>query len=182
MSLVEITTSERVATLTLNNPAERNTLTAPMVAEIIAAMDAIEADDGIGAVVVTGAAPAFCAGANLGNLAESSESSLGSIYEGFLRIARSPLPTLAAVNGAAVPFSRLRSAAPSQQSTSKLAMRRGSESAGMSPRARARSMQRARRSVMTVKQASILRRNTSLTPDSSWPSAPSRQPWYPCVR
>jgi enoyl-CoA hydratase len=73
-----------------------------MVAEIVAAMDAIEADERVGAVVVTGTAPAFCAGANLGNLAESNEQSLGAIYEGFLRIARSPLPTLAAVNGAAV--------------------------------------------------------------------------------
>src|SRR4051794_20705488 len=102
MSLVEVTTNERVATLTLNNPGERNTLTAPMVTEIVAAMDAIESDDGIGAIVVTGAPPAFCAGANLGNLSQSSEGSLGNIYEGFLRIARSPLPTLAAVNGAAV--------------------------------------------------------------------------------
>jgi enoyl-CoA hydratase len=94
--------SGAVATLTLNNPDERNTLTAPMVAEIIAAMDAIEADERVGAIVVTGTPPAFCAGANLGNLAQSSSSSLGSIYEGFLRIARSPLPTIAAVNGAAV--------------------------------------------------------------------------------
>ena len=91
-----------VATLTLNNPDERNTLTAPMVAEIIAAMDDIESDERVGAIVVTGTAPAFCAGANLGNLAESTEDSLGGIYEGFLRIARSPLPTIAAVNGAAV--------------------------------------------------------------------------------
>ncbi len=102
MSLVLVSVAEGVATLTLNNPAERNTLTAPMVAEIVAAMDGIEADTSIGAVVVTGAAPAFCAGANLGNLAEATSDSLGSIYEGFLRIARSPLPTLAAVNGAAV--------------------------------------------------------------------------------
>ena len=102
MSLVLLTRAEGVATLTLNNPEERNTLTAPMVAEIVAAMDEIEADESIGAVVVTGAAPAFCAGANLGNLAEADKSSLGAIYEGFLRIARSPLPTLAAVNGAAV--------------------------------------------------------------------------------
>jgi enoyl-CoA hydratase len=97
--LTEITTVEggqAYATLTLNNPAERNTLTAPMVAEIIAAMEAIEADERVAAVIVTGTAPAFCAGANLGNLAESSEHSLGSIYE------RSPLPTIAAVNGAAV--------------------------------------------------------------------------------
>lgn len=102
MSLVLVDIADRVATLTLNNPGERNTLTAPMVAEIVAAMDRIEADPEIGAVVVTGAAPAFCAGANLGNLAQATGDSLGAIYEGFLRIARSPLPTLAAVNGAAV--------------------------------------------------------------------------------
>jgi enoyl-CoA hydratase len=102
MTLVNVDVADGVATLTLNNPDERNTLTAAMVAEIVAAMDAAEADDAVGAVVVTGAPPAFCAGANLGNLAESDAGSLGSIYEGFLRIARSPLPTLAAVNGAAV--------------------------------------------------------------------------------
>ncbi|MEI8239116.1 MAG: enoyl-CoA hydratase [Actinomycetota bacterium] len=102
MSLVLVDVADGVATLTLNNPEERNTLTAPMVAEIIAAMDRIEGDESIGAIVVTGTAPAFCAGANLGNLAEASGNSLGVIYEGFLRIARSPLPTIAAVNGAAV--------------------------------------------------------------------------------
>ena len=95
-------TDDGVATLTLNNPDERNTLTADMVAEIVATMDAFEADESVGAVVVTGTPPSFCAGANLGNLAEATGESLGTIYEGFLRIARSPLPTLAAVNGAAV--------------------------------------------------------------------------------
>jgi len=102
MPLVLTDTSDGVATLTLNNPDERNTLTAPMVAEILAAMDTIEADESVGALVVTGTPPAFCAGANLGNLAEADGDSLGTIYEGFLRIARSPLPTIAAVNGAAV--------------------------------------------------------------------------------
>lgn len=102
MSLVLVSVTDGVATLTLNNPDERNTLTAPMVAEITAAMDEIEGNEKIGALVVTGAAPAFCAGANLGNLQKASGESLGNIYEGFLRIARSPLPTIAAVNGAAV--------------------------------------------------------------------------------
>ncbi len=102
MALVLTDIRDGVATLTLNNPDERNTLTAPMVAEILAAMDAFEADENVGALVVTGAAPAFCAGANLGNLSEATGESLGTIYEGFLRIARSPLPTLAAINGAAV--------------------------------------------------------------------------------
>jgi enoyl-CoA hydratase len=52
--------------------------------------------------VVTGAPPAFCAGADLSHLGGSREASLRAIYEGFLRIGRSPLPTIAAVNGAAV--------------------------------------------------------------------------------
>src|SRR5215213_4918718 len=91
-----------VAWLTLNNPSERNTLTATMVEAIVAAMDAFEVDDSVGAVVVTGAGSAFCAGADLGNLQTATRDSLRHVYEGFLRVARSPLPTVAAVNGAAV--------------------------------------------------------------------------------
>ena len=102
MSLIILERSEGVATLTLNNPAERNTMTAELVSDIKQAMDEIEADQTIGAIIVTGAAPAFCAGANLGNLAEADGESLTKIYECFLRIARTPLPTIAAVNGAAV--------------------------------------------------------------------------------
>jgi enoyl-CoA hydratase len=100
--LVLTDVTDGVGTLTLNNPDERNTLTAPMVTEIVAAMEAFESDSSVGAIVVTGTPPAFCAGADLGNLAEADGTSLGNIYEGFLRIARSPLPTIAAVNGAAV--------------------------------------------------------------------------------
>ena len=102
MSLVLVDVADRVATVTLNNPDERNTLTAPMVDEIVATFDALEADDGVGAVVVTGAPPAFCAGANLGNLGSAEGPGFRRIYEGFLRVGRCSLPTLAAVNGAAV--------------------------------------------------------------------------------
>ncbi|MDQ3757142.1 MAG: enoyl-CoA hydratase-related protein, partial [Actinomycetota bacterium] len=45
---------------------------------------------------------AFCAGADLADLGGSREAGLRRIYEGFLRVARSPLPTVAAINGAAV--------------------------------------------------------------------------------
>lgn len=102
MSMVLYEVSGGIATLTLNNPQERNSMTAAMVGEIVATMDAAENDPEVRVVVVTGAPPAFCAGANLGNLAEATRESLLGIYEGFLRIARSPLPTIAAVNGAAV--------------------------------------------------------------------------------
>lgn len=73
-----------------------------MVTEIVAAFEKFESSDDVGAVVITGAPPAFCAGADLSKLGGSGEGGLRSIYEGFLRVGRSPLPTLAAVNGAAV--------------------------------------------------------------------------------
>jgi enoyl-CoA hydratase len=91
-----------VAIVTLDEAERRNALTLPLVEQIVATFDALEADPGVGAVVVTGAPPAFCAGADLGNLGAAREEGLRAIYEGFLRIGRSPLPTIAAVNGAAV--------------------------------------------------------------------------------
>ena len=96
--------ADGVATLTLNDPDRRNALSAEIVQSIVDAFDRFESDDAaeVRAVVVTGAPPAFCAGADLGHLGSAAEEGLRSIYEGFLRVARSPLPTIAAVNGAAV--------------------------------------------------------------------------------
>jgi enoyl-CoA hydratase len=98
--LTDIT--DGVAILTLDAPDRRNALTVPMVDEIAAALDTVEADPTVGAIVVTGTAPAFCAGADLSHLGSSQREGLLQIYEGFLRIGRSPLPSIAAVNGAAV--------------------------------------------------------------------------------
>ncbi|MBX3312995.1 MAG: enoyl-CoA hydratase [Actinobacteria bacterium] len=95
-----------VAVLTLDAPDRRNAMTLPMCDEVAAVCDALEADESVGAIVVTGAGSAFCAGADLSHLGgdhgRSTEDGLHAIYEGFLRIARSPLPTIAAVNGPAV--------------------------------------------------------------------------------
>lgn len=102
MALVHTEVSDGVAVVTLDDPERRNALTAPMVADIVNTFDRLEADRTVGAVIVTGAAPAFCAGADLGDLGSSRDAGIRSIYEGFLRVARSPLPTIAAVNGAAV--------------------------------------------------------------------------------
>lgn len=102
MSLLAVTRRDAVAVVTLDDPGRRNALSGPLVDELVAAFDALEADEGVGAVVVTGAPPAFCAGADLGDLASAGEVEFRAIYEGFLRVARSPLPTVAAVNGPAV--------------------------------------------------------------------------------
>jgi enoyl-CoA hydratase len=99
---VDIRSEERVAVVTLNDPERRNALNSELVTEIVEAFNRLEGDDGVGAVVVTGAPPAFCAGADLGNLGEAKREGLRAIYEGFLRVGRSTLPTVAAVNGAAV--------------------------------------------------------------------------------
>lgn len=93
---------DRVALVTLDAPARRNALSLELVDEIEAGFDAIESNPGVGAVVVTGAPPAFCAGADLSHLGSSQRQGLSRVYEGFLRVGRSPLPTIAAVNGAAV--------------------------------------------------------------------------------
>jgi enoyl-CoA hydratase len=102
MTLVQLDRRDGVATITLDDPTRRNAITLPMCDELAAVLDEVEADQSIGAVVVTGAAPAFCAGADLSHLGDSEEEGLLAIYEGFLRVGRSPLPTIAAVNGAAV--------------------------------------------------------------------------------
>ena len=102
MSFVTIETSERVARLTLNDPDRRNAINQAMNDEIVAALDELEADPGIGALVVTGAGRGFCAGADLDDLLAAESTGITRIYEGFLRIAHTPLATVAAVNGAAV--------------------------------------------------------------------------------
>lgn len=102
MSQVTTDITDGVAVVTLNDPDKRNALNLGMVEEVMAAMDEIEADESVGAVVVTGEPPAFCAGADLSHLGSSQREGLLNIYEGFLRFGRCPLPTIAAVNGAAV--------------------------------------------------------------------------------
>ena len=102
MPLIRSERAGRVAVLTLDDPQRRNALSVDLCAELAAHMNSAEADPDVGAVVVTGAAPAFCAGADLTQLGESRREGLLGIYEGFLRVADSPLPTIAAVNGAAV--------------------------------------------------------------------------------
>src|SRR5207244_3949022 len=58
--------ADSVATITLNRPDRLNAVTARSIDELIAAFDAADADDGVRAVIVTGAGRAFCAGADLG--------------------------------------------------------------------------------------------------------------------
>lgn len=93
---------DRVAVLTVNDPERRNAVTFEISTALREAVDAAEADPDVHAVIVTGAGKAFCAGADLSALGSATEDGLRKIYDGFLAVANCALPTIAAVNGAAV--------------------------------------------------------------------------------
>jgi enoyl-CoA hydratase len=93
---------DRVALLTLSYPERRNAMNLELSEKLVAAVAAAVADDGVGAIVVTGEDPAFCAGGDLAELATADPTTLRRVYSGFLAVAECPLPTIAAVNGAAV--------------------------------------------------------------------------------
>ena len=65
LETVTIEVADRIATLTLNRPDRMNAFTATMMLDLIKAFDLTDADDAVGAVIVTGAGRAFCAGADL---------------------------------------------------------------------------------------------------------------------
>jgi enoyl-CoA hydratase len=103
--LVSVDQRGAVAVVTLNDPRHRNVLTGPLVDAVAAAMDRAEADAATRCIVLTGAGSAFCAGAELATrrgAAAGEFASVEHIYQGFLRVRESPLPTIAAVNGPAV--------------------------------------------------------------------------------
>jgi enoyl-CoA hydratase len=104
MSDIEVRseTTDGVAVLTVANPARRNAMNLELSDKLVAAVQAAVSDPGVGAVVVTGQEPAFCAGGDLAELAAADPATLHRVYAGFLAIAACPLPTIAAVNGAAV--------------------------------------------------------------------------------
>lgn len=117
--------SERVLTLTLNRPEHLNSFTVEMADELEAAFTRASDDDEVGAIVVTGAGRAFCAGMDLtrqGNvfgLDESQRPTLQDMEERLdapeiahgvrdtggrvtLSIFRCKKPVIAAINGPAV--------------------------------------------------------------------------------
>lgn len=108
--------SDGIATITLNRPEKMNAYTRTMGAEIIAAMDDIDADDAVRAVIFTGAGDrAFCAGADLtpegggqvfSDTAQVTDLSDERVRDGggllTLRLFESKKPLISACNGVAV--------------------------------------------------------------------------------
>jgi enoyl-CoA hydratase len=103
--LVEI--DDRVALVTVNRPKVLNALTAETTREIGEAVDALAADDSVGAIIITGAGErAFVAGADIGVLntygaVEARDAAYGG-QAAFDKVEECDKPVIAAINGFAL--------------------------------------------------------------------------------
>lgn len=103
-------TADGVAIITLNAPRRRNSITIDLARDLVAACSALNGNRSIGATVIRAAGPVFCSGANRALLARvasdpSSEDNLRdlmAIYASFTSVANLAMPTIAAVQGAAL--------------------------------------------------------------------------------
>jgi enoyl-CoA hydratase len=100
MAEVLLEHNDSIAVITINDPERRNALTIDLSQQLKDKVE--EAEQHANALIVTGAPPAFCAGADLTQLGNSKDEGLKLIYQGFLAVANATIPTIAAVNGAAV--------------------------------------------------------------------------------
>ncbi len=94
-----------VGLVTLNRPQALNALCAALVEELADAIDSLEADDAIGAIVLTGSEKAFAAGADIKEMQPKSymDCYLGDfISRGWERVAQCRKPVIAAVAGFAL--------------------------------------------------------------------------------
>jgi enoyl-CoA hydratase len=98
-----------VAVVTLDLPGQRNTMSAAMTESWGRLMTALGADREVRAVLVTGSGSAFCAGGDVGWLGSGAELSVDQLRERMLPFYRTWLslrdlevPSIAAINGAAV--------------------------------------------------------------------------------
>ncbi|BBY56760.1 enoyl-CoA hydratase [Mycobacterium koreense] len=95
---------DRVATITLNRPQALNALNSQVMREVTAAAAEFDADPGIGAIVITGSAKAFAAGADIKEMAEKSfaEVFAADFFAAWGRLAAVRTPLIAAVAGHAL--------------------------------------------------------------------------------
>ncbi len=88
-----------LATLIINRPAKRNALTVAMWRRLAERCAQLAADPAVRVLVVTGAGPSFCAGADISSLAEN-EAVLKSVVADAERSLRTlPMPTIARISG-----------------------------------------------------------------------------------
>lgn len=101
---IKIDRRERVGLITLYRPKNLNALNTLMSREVLAALAAFDKDDGIGAIVITGNARAFAAGADIEEVADKSfvDWHANDFFAEWDRIRTISKPIIAAVGGYAL--------------------------------------------------------------------------------
>ena len=104
--VVRLTKQGAVAIVTIDRPDALNALNREVIGAVDGAIDAVEADPQIQAVVVTGEGRAFVAGADIGEMKDmtplEAEAFSARAHRIFGRLEELPIPTIAAVNGFAL--------------------------------------------------------------------------------
>jgi enoyl-CoA hydratase len=97
-------TRGRVGLITLNRPKALNALNSTVLAEVLSALTAFEADENVGAIVITGSEKAFAAGADIKEMQPKSfaEAYLEDFLAGWEGLTRIRKPIIAAVAGYAL--------------------------------------------------------------------------------
>ncbi len=93
-----------VTLITLNRPQALNALNSQVLADLIAALAAFDADAGQGCAVLTGSEKAFAAGADIKEMATQSFADMygGNFFAGYDRVTATRKPVIAAVAGYAL--------------------------------------------------------------------------------
>jgi len=95
---------DRIARVTLSRPEARNALSTAIANGLVLAVEEIERDPRVRAVILSGEGPIFCAGGDLKAFASGSFPNGDTVHKGLLGLHRSPAPVLAAVQGAAIGY------------------------------------------------------------------------------
>lgn len=100
--LAGLRVSAGVATITLDSPANRNALSAPLRAQLAQALRSVAGDPAVRVVLLTHTGTAFCSGMDLTETIDRGgpEVGLRELADILLLLARSPQPVLAQVSGA----------------------------------------------------------------------------------
>jgi enoyl-CoA hydratase len=95
---------DRVTLVTLNRPQALNALNGQVLADLLAAMAAFDADPSQGCAVITGSAKAFAAGADIKEMQVQGFADMygGNFFAGWEQFARTRKPVIAAVAGYAL--------------------------------------------------------------------------------
>jgi enoyl-CoA hydratase/carnithine racemase len=104
MPQIDVTVTDGIATLTLNNPSSLNAWTQQMQREVAKGLHSLDRDPNVKAIIITGEGDrAFCAGQELSEVADFTENNveewLGIFFEVYDAVLSNSKPIIAALNG-----------------------------------------------------------------------------------